>query len=430
MPDTLVAEPPSAPVAPAAPVITPPVSEPTSSPLTPNRAGTMASSLDSLRKLDPSAKKSAPPPAKPVAEPKKAVAPKPDEPVAIAEVKPATVEPVEPKVESDKNVPKDWKLFNTIKTENAKLKKQLEQLAASDSEKKTLSEQLEAHRKDLESTKAEKKKYEELLRFRDYQNTDEFQQKYVEPWESANAEAASNLQGIKITDDAGNERAITPVDIQALSDMDIPTARDTIRRLVPDAQDASDVRRHTDNIRVLKNKHKVALEKAWTDSDKWQKEQQSKYQQSIADRDRTFKAIHEENATLFKQFDEEARNTHKYLKPIEGDDEWNQKIEQAEKFVNESLNSNPQDPRLTKEERSEMIRRNTAVIHRSKMFGPLKLQVKRLELQNAELQKKVAAYGESEPKPGNGQGGKRSTTPAVSEHPMESLKQRWKNYVT
>lgn len=382
----------------------------------------MQGRLDALRQLDPTKKAAAN--KNPVAENKKQEKPAPTEEIKKSEAKTEVIG------ESDKPTePRDWKLLNTFKTENAKLKKQLEQFTASDSEKKKLSEELDSHRKDLEAARSEKKRIEDLLKFRDYQNTDDFQMKYVQPWEAANSEAASSLQGIKITDDSGNEQAITMADIQKFADMDIPTARETIRRMVPDVQDASDVRRHTDSIRMLKEKHKVALEKAWTDSDKWQKDQQSKYQQSIADRDNAFKAIHEENTNFFKQYDQEARAKFEYLKPIEGDDEWNQKIEQAESFVDESLASNPNDPRLSKEARSEMIRRNTAVIHRSKMFGPLKLENKRLKAKNSELQKKIDAYGSSEPKPGNGQD-KRTATPVTSSNPMEAMKQRFRQYVT
>jgi hypothetical protein len=429
----LIAEaPPAAPV--AAPVSAPASSSPSTA-IAPNRAGAMQTSLDALRQLDPSTKKPDAPKAPP--DPKKGVAPKQPElpkaketePVA-KETAPETDEPATAKVELDKSTgPKDWKLLNSIKTENARLKKQLEQFAASDTEKKTLAEQLETHRKDLDTTRQEKKRIEDLLRFRDYQNTEEFQQNYVAPWENAWNEAAANLKGIKITDDSGNEREISKNDIQSISEMDIAAARDAIRKIVPDVQDASDVRRYTDNIRTLTAKHKTALEKAWTESEKWQKDQHTKQQQAVEDRNRLFQTVHEENSTLFKQFDEEAKTKQEYLKPIEGDEEWNQKIEQAEKFVNESLVSNPNDPKLNKEQRAEMIRRNTAVIHRAKMFGPLKLENKRLKSQNAELQKKIAAYGESEPKAGNGQD-KRSTAPAVSANPMEAAKQRFRQYVT
>ena len=435
---------PLAPEAPAqaAPSAQPPgANAPISVPISPDRSGSMKRSLGNLKNLASETPKPEPetpkaPPSPPVES--KAAVPKDDKPLAEAKSPsdPAKVEPAAKvddasKAEAPKvGDAKDWPLFNRIKSENATLKRQLaEKLKATDdAEKRELSEKLTTHQKELETERKARKEYEDLIRFRDYQNHPEFIKEYVQPWEEAWREAESNLKGLQMVEDSGEERAITKADIQALSEMEIDVARAAIKKLVPDTSDAAELKGYVDKVRQLTKRHKAALEKAWVDSEKWQKDLQLKQQQEYDNRNQSFKKVSEENSALFNKFNEEDTQKIEHLREKEGDDEWNERLKSAKEFAKESLSGNPNNPELTSEDRAKMIRRNTAFINRSIAYPMLKLELNRVKAQLAEKDKVLSGYKASEPTPGNGKG--KSAPSTVPANAMEASKHRLRQYVT
>ena len=136
----------------------------------------------------------------------------------------------------------------------------------------------------------------------------------------------------------------------------------------------------------------------------WQKTQREKHEKSIADQQKQFKAIADENAKWFEEFTAQAKEKLEFVKPKDGDEEWNTKLDEAEHFVAQSLAADPNDPRLSKDQRREIIERNTAVVNRAKAYSLLRLENNRLRKQMAEKDKVIAGYKTSEPVPGDGKG--------------------------
>lgn len=345
----------------------------------------------------------------------------------------------EPKADAEKSSgTKDWPLLQGYKKENAALKKQLAELQkskpADDTEKTALADRLETHKKELEAIRKEKKEIEDLLKFRDYQSTPEFQREYVQPWQTAEADAIKYLQGIKVTTETGEEHEITPDEIKWIAGMKIPTARETIRKLFPDARDAADITRHTENLRSLTEKYNSGLQKAWADSDKWHKDQQAKQQEMTVaqqkqaeERTKRFQAVAEENSKFFTEFNDADRAQVEHLQERKGDDEWNARLAKSEADTKLALDGKPNNPDLSAEERKAAIRHNVKQINFMKAAPMLALENKRLKAKLADREKKLAEYESSEPVPGTGKGKAVAALTPVA--PSAAREQRLMKYV-
>lgn len=86
-----------------------------------------------------------------------------------------------------------------------------------------------------------------------------------------------------------------------------------------------------------------------------------------------------------------------WLKPMDGDQEWNGKLEKAVKFVDGARAQNPLDPKLTPAQRAEAVRQHAAVRNRAIAYTPLKLENARLKKQLADANKEISELKETEP---------------------------------
>lgn len=237
---------------------------------------------------------------------------------------------------------------------------------------------------------------EEHMRFLDYSKSQEFVEKYNKPYEEAWMRAVTGLKGLKInsTNQQTGEvasRDVTPQDIMVLANMDPAAARTEIKTLFP--EDAAEVRGYIDRIRDLYAAQHQALEEHKTKGGEWLKQQTEKA-----------KAAQEANAKLWKQYSDEAREKFEFLKPLEGDDERNMKLEKAATFVAEALAARANDPKLSEEERANVIKKHVAVRNRAIAYSVLMHENKKLKAQLQEKETALKAFEESAPTDGNGKG--------------------------
>jgi hypothetical protein len=284
-----------------------------------------------------------------------------------------------------------WTLVETYKSKNHQLEQKLAELTTKSSEPpKEFSERLSAIEK-------RNQELEQHIRFVDYSKSQEFVDKYQKPYEEAWTRAIGGLKGLKLslgTDpNTGQEssRDLTPQDIAALANMDPATARLEIKNRFP--EDAAEVRSYIDKIRDLASAQNSALEEHKTKGGEWQQQQQQHA-----------RSMQEANAKLWKQFSDETVQKYDFLRPVEGDEERNSKLEKAAAFVADALSARPNDPNLTEEQRASVIKKHVALRNRAIAYSVLMHENKQLKAQLAEREEALKAFDSSSPTDGEGKG--------------------------
>lgn len=287
-----------------------------------------------------------------------------------------------------------WKLVDHYKVTNTTLQKEIAELRAQQGKPpKELQEK-------WESIQKRNDELEQHIRFVDYQKSSEFVEKYSKPYEEAWVRAISGLKGLRLqfrNEETGEvaARDITPQDIAALANMDPATARLEIRQRFP--EDAAEVKGYIERIRDLAHEQNKALEEHKTKGGEWLKQQQEQYQAKV-------KEFTEKNTKLWEQYNKEATEKFEFLRPVEGQQERNEKLEKATKFVDEALNGRINDPNLTEDQRAAILKRHAALRNRAIAYSVLMHENKSLKAKIAEHEKALKAYQESEPTGGGGKG--------------------------
>jgi hypothetical protein len=304
--------------------------------------------------------------------------------------------PIDPKKVSP------WKLLDQFKG----------RLTAAEKENIELKEKL-AKLPDFESaSKTEKrnKELEEEIRYQNYAKSQEFSDKYAKPYEEAWTKAVSDLGELEVlAEDGTPSRKATANDLISLARMPLGEARKLANQMFGDS--ASDVMMHRQKIRDLSDAQTKALEEAR----KTGSERQVKAVE-------TSKAITSEVTSLWQKFNEEAVGKYEFLKPREGDDEHNAKLDKAKALVDTAFSQNATDPSLTPEQRAKAVRAHAAVRNRAIAYSALKLENTRLKAQIAERDTKLKQFEDSEPTGGTGGGQGAQPKPAAT--PMERARQR------
>jgi hypothetical protein len=86
----------------------------------------------------------------------------------------------------------------------------------------------------------------------------------------------------------------------------------------------------------------------------------------------------------------------------EGDEEWNAALEKGRQLSSSVFAEDPQDPKLTPQQRAAIVKKHAAVFNRSAAFGPLKRAFIKLEKEYADLQKQVEGFKSSRPDAASG----------------------------
>jgi len=324
---------------------------------------------------------------------------------------PATDKPPE-KMLDEKGKPVDtkkvspWKLLDQFKgrltaaeKENVELKERLTKMA-----------DVEAASKQIESIQKRNQELEEEIKYQNYSKSKEYEEKYQKPYEAAWAKAAKELAELEVLDETGTvTRHATSQDLIALANMPLGQARKTATAMFGDS--ANDVMLHRQRIIDLSDAQREALETA-RKSGSDRQEQSSVKQQAVA----------KEVGTLWEQFNSEAASKLEYLKPKEGDNDWNAALTKAQSLVDTAFGQSPIDPNLPPEQRAKIVKAHAAIRNRAIAYSSLKLENTRLRTQIAERDAKLKEYEGSEPGAGNGsKEGAKAVQPA---HPMDRAKAR------
>lgn len=305
--------------------------------------------------------------------------PKSSESPKLGEQAPATTAP-KPKVNP-------WKLVDEHKTARAKLEHDLAEtrkLIADPVARKTEIERL---------TKAEQraKELEDHILFVDYSKSQEFQEKYQKPYEQSWAKAMADLKDITVSTEDGNERGFAADDMLNLVNMSLPKARELANQLFGDFAD--DVMQQRKEIRSLFDAQNKALDDARTTGAARVKEAADKMQ-----------AQHAETAELVtkawtKYKDSIAKDEKfgKHFTPADGDEAGNQRLAKGFALVERAFSENPMDPKHTPEQRESIIKRQAAVYNRAAAFSKAVLRGDNLEAKVKALETELAKYKGSEP---------------------------------
>lgn len=420
MPDA-IAQPPAAPSPNATPAVKTPAApttkaapSPTKPATSPSKPATAApepaakvvnpfdqANADMERFTDPDAEEPKPPgapkspakPAKPAAKPAEAEEPeaklddeaKPGEEAKPEEKPGPEGKPGEPAAEKPgKTSP--WKLVESYKKSNAQLQQEIAELRTS----MKPGELPKEHQEKFAAIEARNKELEDEIRHVNFSKSKEFAEQYQKPYEEAWVNAIADLKELVITNEDGSSRAATAQDLIALSNMPLGQARATAKEWFGDSAD--DVMAHRRTIRDLSDKQTKALEES-------KKGGSERDQQRTAEMQAKQKARSEESAKVWKSVNEEAMAKYEYLRPVEGETERNEKLEKAQKFVDETLKRSVNSAK-TEQERDEILRSHAAVRNRAIGFSTLKHENASLRARVAELEKSMSEFQASEPSGG------------------------------
>jgi hypothetical protein len=305
------------------------------------------------------------------------------------------IEPVTPAVTTkpaDKQKVSPWKLVDEWKKRAAEAEAKIAEVTRSVPSEA----QRKAQEEEVQRREARLKELEDEIRYVNYEKSEEFKQKYKEPYDKAWSRAMNELNGITLTDASGNTREIQPQDLLKLVNMSLGEARD-----LADQQFGSlsnDVMLHRKEIANLFEAQQAAIEEA-------KKTGSTREQKIIEQAQQMRQHLVREVGESWQKYNEAAAKNEKYGKfftPTEGDKEGNERLEKGFALVDKAFSENPFDPNLKPEQRSEIVRRQTAVRNRAAAFGRLVSQLNKYESKIAELSKSLEQFKGSTPPTGGG----------------------------
>jgi Skp family chaperone for outer membrane proteins len=384
--------PPSPPPAPTRTVMASSIPNPVE-PTEPKKGSAMERMRESLRakaKADPNAEPSPVVPSPPA--PKAGEPPTPPAPPTGAEPNvenPAGSAPTPP-------APKKMTLgqaLDNYKKRNKELETELSELKT-----KTANVDAKALSERASALEARNKELEEEIRYVNYQKSQEFTDKYKTPYDNAWKRAMDDLKEVVIPTENGEGRAVTGNDMLEIVNMPLAKARQVAREVFGEM--AEEVLGHRREIKKLFDEQSEALKEARTNGEAREKarnEQVTKLSTEIKD----YVKNNWDKANSDLQADAKWGT---FFKPIEGDAEGNQRLAKGYELVKRAFEENPNDPRLSAEQRLAIIRRHSAVFNRAAGFGRLAWKNEQLTSENADLKKKLADLEGTTPPAGGGNG--------------------------
>lgn len=308
-----------------------------------------------------------------------------------------------------------WKLYR----EEQKRAKQLEQQIA-DTKASSLAETERAeYLERIEKLESSKKQYEDEIRFKSYEKSEEFKNKYEAPYEAAWTKHMHDLEGINITDEQGNVRPVNADDVLALVNLPLADAKKLAKEKWGDfTEEAMMARKEIRDTFEAKNKALDEARKTGAEREKQFKERSQKWQ---AD---TTKAIKE----TWDGENQRALNdpvNGEFFKSVEGDDTRNQLLGKGFALVDRAFSENAMDPKLKPEDRVAIVKRHAAVRNRAAAFGPMKYLIHKLQGEIAELKKANGQFKESQPSTAGGTTTATTTAPASARARMQAAGEKY-----
>lgn len=268
-----------------------------------------------------------------------------------------------------------------------------------------------------EQAESRLKEVEDHLRYVDYSKSEEFKTKYQQPYEEAYSRAYGVMSKFKVNLPNGESRAFNHQDLIELAGMSPDRADPLIQEMF--GPSANRVTNLIEKVQETAWQQQKALDEAKKNGAEFQQQRETK-----------LKGMAAENGQIFTDMVREDAQKYDFLKPKEGDDEWNAALEKAQKFVDSVFTKSAADPHLSAEQRKEIIREHASVRGRAIGYPMLKLQVKRLQSELAKRDKIIAQYNNGEPDGGGEKpvrGTESSTAPTTDSITQSLLKVAAKN---
>lgn len=249
-------------------------------------------------------------------------------------------------------------------------------------------------REELNTHKSQAERLEQIVRFKDYQQSSEFQDKYWKPYQASWNRALTELSEIPVTDASGNSRQMKPDDLMSLVNMPLVQARQTAEAAF--GPFAADVMAHRKEIRALYDQQASALKEAEKNGVEHAKNVQKQAQEMFG------KLTTEVNQT-YKAANDAIINDPKYGPLFKADDtdaDAKGLLEKGFAFADKALAESPMNPKLTPEQRQDIVRRHAALRNRAAAFPRLMRDRSNHLARIAELEKELKQYTDSTPPSG------------------------------
>lgn len=329
-------------------------------------------------------KPAAKPTAKPTAKPAEPPPATDEEADPEAAVKPADEsKPGEQPKQPEGKRESPWKLVDTFKNRAIKAEKELADVRAAQKPGELPKEALDK----FTALETRNKELEEEIRHVNYAKSKEYVEKYQQPFEDAWAEAISEVKQLKVANEDGTTRPGNAYDIQKIANLPTGEARELAETLF--GKCAEDVMQMRKDLIKLSQAKERAIEVAKKNGG------EREAQASLEEQARR-KAQTETTAKLWADLNHEFVSKHEFLRPVEGQEERNQKLEQATKFVDETFGLNVSHAQ-TEQERQEIIKRHAALRSRAIGYSVLRLENKSLRTEVESLKKALSEFQGSEP---------------------------------
>lgn len=270
----------------------------------------------------------------------------------------------------DKKKANPWKLVDQYKSRATQLETEIAQLRKSVPDPKSL----ESEKARIAAMEKRAQELEEEIRFTNYAKSQEYQEKYQKPYEEQWKRAMNDLSELTLRDaDTGEERPITPKDLLDLVNKPLQEARARANELYGDFAD--DVMAHRKEIRRMFDEQNRALEEARKNAQSREEQIQRQFSEV---REKMTQHITETWQKANDFFVKDEKRGHLF-RPADGDEEGNQRLAKGYEMADKAFSVNPLDPRLTPEQRADIVKLHAAVRNRAAAFGRLLFQHEKLQ---------------------------------------------------
>lgn len=293
-----------------------------------------------------------------------------------------------PAAEKSKGKVNPWKLVEEYKTKLSAVEQQIAQ-----SKTATLAEQeKKAYEEKVARAEARAKELDEEIRFVNYSKSEEFKKQYQEPYQEAWKNAMSELSELTVQDEANQiVRPATAEDLLNLVNLPLGKARELAVATFGDFAD--DAMAHRKEIRRLFDAQTKALDTAKKAGEERDKARSDGYKKFITEASTRIKEHWDKTNQAILSDPKYGQ----YFKPVDGDEEGNQRLAKGFELADRAFSENPMDPSLSPEVRASIVKRHAAVRNRAAAFGRLVHQNQKLSEELAEARKTISSYKGSEP---------------------------------
>lgn len=293
----------------------------------------------------------------------------------------------------DGKKPNPWRLADEWKKKAQEAIRERDELKAKppeDPEKETLKQRIATMEK-------ESKALVDELKFYNYEKHDtdfktQFDQPYIDQWQAS----AEEIAQFPVVLEDGTTRAGTAADLLRLVDLPPVQARELAEQMF--GKYADDVLMERKRVREKFDARTKALDVARKGLNQRQQERQQQMEAAqTALKSEVTKLWEDSNkfATEHPQYGE-------YFRPIEGDQEGNLRLAKGREMAERAFNEDPNDPKLTPQQRADVVKRHALIFHRAAAFGRTVGQLKAARAKLSAIEKELAEYKSSTPGEGEG----------------------------